>query len=30
MAVLDITAPAEVEGLMTSKQYEEFLSKQKH
>lgn len=30
MAVIDLSAPAEVEQLMTSVQYEEFLSKQKH
>ncbi|MBA5870061.1 MAG: glycine cleavage system protein GcvH [Nitrospira sp. CR2.1] len=30
MAVIDLTAPAEVEQLMTAAQYEEFLSKQKH
>ncbi len=30
MAVIDLTAPAEVEQLMTSTQYQEFLSKQKH
>lgn len=30
MAVVDLTAPAEVERLMTAAQYEAFLSKQKH
>ncbi len=30
MVVIDLTAPAEVEQLMTAAQYEEFLSKQKH
>lgn len=30
MAVIDLTAPAEVEQLMTAGQYETFLSKQKH
>ncbi|MBA2486365.1 MAG: glycine cleavage system protein GcvH [Nitrospira sp.] len=30
MAVIDLTAPAEVEQLMTSAQYQEFLSTQKH
>ncbi len=30
MAVIDLTAPAEVEQLMTAAQYETFLSKQKH
>jgi glycine cleavage system H protein len=30
MAVIELTAPAEVDQLMTSTQYEEFLSKQKH
>ncbi len=30
MVVIDLTAPAEVEQLMTSAQYETFLSKQKH
>ena len=30
MAVVDLTAPAEVEQLMTAAQYQEFLSKQKH
>lgn len=30
MAVIDLTAPAEVDQLMTAAQYEEFLSKQKH
>ena len=30
MAVIDLTAPAEIEQLMTSAQYQEFLSKQKH
>ena len=30
MAVIELTAPAEVEQLMTAAQYETFLSKQKH
>jgi glycine cleavage system H protein len=30
MAVVDLSAPAEVERLMTAAQYEAFLSKQKH
>ena len=30
MAVIDLTAPAEVDQLMTAAQYETFLSKQKH
>ena len=30
LAVVDLTAPAEVERLMTAAQYQEFLSKQKH
>ena len=30
MVVIDLTAPAEVEQLMTAAQYETFLSKQKH
>ena len=30
MVVIDLTAPAEVEQLMTAAQYEEFLNKQKH
>ncbi|MEP7153055.1 MAG: glycine cleavage system protein GcvH [Nitrospira sp.] len=30
MAVVDLTAPAEVDRLMTAAQYEAFLSKQKH
>lgn len=30
MAVIDLTAPAEVEQLMTAGQYETFLSQQKH
>ncbi len=30
MAVIDLTAPAEVEQLMTAAQYETFLSQQKH
>lgn len=30
MAVIDLTAPAEVEQLMSAAQYEAFLSKQKH
>lgn len=30
MAVIDLTAPAEVDQLMSAAQYEEFLSKQKH
>ncbi|HMZ55801.1 MAG: glycine cleavage system protein GcvH [Nitrospira sp.] len=30
MAVIELTAPAEVDQLMTAAQYEEFLSKQKH
>jgi glycine cleavage system H protein len=30
MAVIDLTAPTEVDELMTAAQYEEFLSKQKH
>ena len=30
MVVVDLTAPAEVERLMTATQYEAFLSKQKH
>ena len=30
MAVIEFTAPAEVDQLMTAAQYEEFLSKQKH
>jgi glycine cleavage system H protein len=30
MAVIDLTAPTEVDQLMTAAQYEEFLSKQKH
>ncbi|WHZ15145.1 MAG: Glycine cleavage system H protein [Nitrospira sp.] len=30
MAVVDLTAPTEVDQLMSAAQYEEFLSKQKH
>ncbi len=30
MAVVDLTAPAEVDRLMTAAQYQDFLSKQKH
>lgn len=30
MAVVDLSAPAEVEQLMTAAQYQDFLSKQKH
>ncbi|QOJ37000.1 MAG: glycine cleavage system protein GcvH [Nitrospira sp.] len=30
MVVIELSAPAEVDQLMTSTQYEEFLSKQKH
>ncbi|WHZ21323.1 MAG: Glycine cleavage system H protein [Nitrospira sp.] len=30
MAVIDLTAPTEVDQLMSAAQYEEFLSKQKH